>query len=71
MSDRRLEKMKSGSRKKFPKPVKIKKEKNDEEYCPPSLKFYLDDRLEMVKQIFGSLKPKTILNLTPAYLKVM
>uniref|UniRef100_A0A0A1XI84 Transcriptional regulator ATRX n=1 Tax=Zeugodacus cucurbitae TaxID=28588 RepID=A0A0A1XI84_ZEUCU len=30
---------------------------------------YIDDRLELVKQIFGSLKPKTITNLAPEFLK--
>lgn len=55
---------------KIPKPIKIKKEKTDEDRMPQSMMYYIDDRLELVKQIFGSLKPKTIMNLAPEFLKV-
>ncbi|XP_005187116.2 ABC transporter F family member 4 [Musca domestica] len=54
---------------KIPKPIKIKKEKTDEDRMPQSMMYYIDDRLELVKQIFGSLKPKTIMNLAPEFLK--
>ncbi|XP_059216897.1 glutamic acid-rich protein isoform X2 [Stomoxys calcitrans] len=54
---------------KLPKPIKVKKEKSDEDRLPQPMSHYIDDRLEMVKQIFGSLKPKTIINLAPEFLK--
>lgn len=55
---------------KLPKPIKVKKEKTDEERLPQPMAHYIDDRLELVKQVFGSLKPKTIINLAPEFLKV-
>lgn len=54
---------------KLPKPIKVKKEKSDEDRLPQPMTHYLDDRLEMIKQIFNSLKPKTIINLAPEFLK--
>ena len=54
---------------KLPKPIKVKKEKSDEDRLPQSMTHYMDDRLEMIKQIFNSLKPKTIINLAPEFLK--
>ncbi|KAM7356984.1 uncharacterized protein ACRADG_002525 [Cochliomyia hominivorax] len=54
---------------KLPKPIKVKKEKSDEDRLPQPMTHYLDDRLEMVKQIFNTLKPKTIVNLAPEFLK--
>uniref|UniRef100_A0ABK9MG02 Caspase activity and apoptosis inhibitor 1 n=1 Tax=Glossina morsitans morsitans TaxID=37546 RepID=A0ABK9MG02_GLOMM len=54
---------------KIPKPIKVKKEKIDEERTPQSMAYHMDDRLELVKQIFGTLKPKTIINLAPDFLK--
>ncbi|XP_004530792.1 glutamic acid-rich protein [Ceratitis capitata] len=54
---------------KIPKPIKIKKEKTEEDRTLHSMSHYVDDRLELVKQIFGSLKPKTITNLAPDFLK--
>lgn len=56
---------------KIPKPIKVKKEKIDEERTPQSMAYHMDDRLELVKQIFGTLKPKTIINLAPDFLKVI
>lgn len=55
---------------KLPKPIKVKKEKTDEDRLPQPMTHYIDDRLEMVKQIFNTLKPKTIVNLAPDFLKV-
>ncbi|XP_014097863.3 uncharacterized protein [Bactrocera oleae] len=54
---------------KIPKPIKVKKEKNEEDRTLHPMSHYIDDRLELVKQIFGSLKPKTITNLAPDFLK--
>ncbi|XP_065360756.1 transcriptional regulator ATRX homolog [Calliphora vicina] len=54
---------------KLPKPIKVKKEKSDEDRLPQPMTHYIDDRLEMVKQIFNTLKPKTIVNLAPEFLK--
>uniref|UniRef100_A0A1A9WEA8 Uncharacterized protein n=1 Tax=Glossina brevipalpis TaxID=37001 RepID=A0A1A9WEA8_9MUSC len=54
---------------KIPKPIKVKKEKIEEERTPQSMALHMDDRLELVKQIFGTLKPKTIVNLAPDFLK--
>lgn len=31
---------------------------------------YVDDRVELIRQAFGCLKPKTIKNITPEFLKV-
>lgn len=59
-------KIKSG---KIPRPIKIKKEKTEEDRTLHPMSHYIDDRLELVKQIFGSLKPKTITNLAPDFLK--
>uniref|UniRef100_A0A034VYY7 Uncharacterized protein n=2 Tax=Bactrocera dorsalis TaxID=27457 RepID=A0A034VYY7_BACDO len=59
-------KTKSG---KIPKPIKVKKEKTEEDRSLHPMSHYIDDRLELVKQIFGSLKPKTITNLAPDFLK--
>lgn len=56
---------------KIPKPIKIKKEKTEEDRMPHPMSHYIDDRLELVKQIFGTLKPKTITNLAPDFLKVL
>lgn len=52
---------------KVPAPVKVKQE--DEGVLHP-LTFYIDDRVELIKQVFASLKPKTIKNLSPNFLKV-
>lgn len=46
--------------------VQIKTEKD--ELHP--LAHYVDDRVELVKQIFSCLKTKTIRNLAPGFLKV-
>ncbi|XP_050337385.1 glutamic acid-rich protein isoform X1 [Bactrocera neohumeralis] len=54
---------------KIPKPIKVKKEKTEEDRTLHPMSHYIDDRLELVKQIFGSLKPKTITNLAPDFLK--
>ncbi|XP_054733657.1 PH domain-containing protein DDB_G0287875-like [Anastrepha obliqua] len=54
---------------KIPKPIKIKKEKTEEDRSLHPMSHYIDDRLELVKQVFGSLKPKTITNLAPDFLK--
>lgn len=54
----------------IPKPIKIKKEKSEEDRTLHPISHYIDDRLELVKQIFGTLKPKTIMNLAPEFLKV-
>lgn len=52
---------------KVPAPLKVKQE--DEGIVHP-LTFYIDDRVELIKQVFNSLKPKTIKNLAPNFLKV-
>lgn len=44
----------------------IKKEPNDLK----SLEHYVDDRVELIKQIFDSLKPKTIESIIPDFLQV-
>lgn len=54
----------------IPKPISIKKEKSEEDRTLHPISHYIDDRLELVKQIFGTLKPKTIMNLAPEFLKV-
>ncbi|XP_055844472.1 protein IWS1 homolog [Episyrphus balteatus] len=51
---------------KIPEPIKIKKE-DDHLICP--MEHYVDDRVELIRQIFSSLKPKTITNLAPEFLK--
>ncbi|KAL5286588.1 CAAP1 family protein [Megaselia abdita] len=51
---------------KVPAPLKVKQE--DEGVLHP-MSFYIDDRVELVKQVFASLKPKTIKNLAPSFLK--
>ncbi|KAH8300482.1 hypothetical protein KR018_008653 [Drosophila ironensis] len=66
--------MSSGKSKKttkdqIPKPISVKKEKVEDDRQLHALSHYIDDRLELVKQIFGTLKPKTILNLAPEFLK--
>ncbi|XP_017842023.2 cilia- and flagella-associated protein 251 [Drosophila busckii] len=53
----------------IPKPMSIKKEKTEEDRTLQPISHYIDDRLELVKQIFGTLKPKTIMNLAPEFLK--
>ncbi|XP_016966739.1 neurofilament medium polypeptide [Drosophila biarmipes] len=53
----------------IPKPISIKKEKMEEDRTLHPMTHYIDDRLELVKQIFGTLKPKTIMNLAPEFLK--
>ncbi|XP_064544363.1 uncharacterized protein LOC135432589 [Drosophila montana] len=53
----------------IPKPITIKKEKSEEDRTLQPISHYIDDRLELVKQIFGTLKPKTIMNLAPEFLK--
>ncbi|KAL7733241.1 hypothetical protein ACLKA6_004747 [Drosophila palustris] len=53
----------------IPKPINIKKEKSEEDRTLHPISHYIDDRLELVKQIFGTLKPKTIMNLAPEFLK--
>ncbi|XP_017072225.1 enolase-phosphatase E1 [Drosophila eugracilis] len=53
----------------IPKPINIKKEKIEEDRTLHPISHYIDDRLELVKQIFGTLKPKTIMNLAPEFLK--
>ncbi|EDV51967.1 neurofilament medium polypeptide [Drosophila erecta] len=53
----------------IPKPISIKKEKIEEDRKLHPISHYIDDRLELVKQIFGTLKPKTIMNLAPEFLK--
>ncbi|KAH8398777.1 hypothetical protein KR222_003128 [Zaprionus bogoriensis] len=53
----------------IPKPISIKKEKTEEDRTLQPISHYIDDRLELVKQIFGTLKPKTIVNLAPEFLK--
>ncbi|EDV97005.1 nucleolar and coiled-body phosphoprotein 1 [Drosophila grimshawi] len=53
----------------IPKPITIKKEKSEEDRSLQPISHYIDDRLELVKQIFGTLKPKTIINLAPEFLK--
>ncbi|XP_023164112.2 uncharacterized protein LOC111594865 [Drosophila hydei] len=53
----------------IPKPITIKKEKSEEDRTLHPISHYIDDRLELVKQIFGTLKPKTIMNLAPEFLK--
>lgn len=35
-----------------------------------SLEHYVDDRIELIKNIFGSLKTKTIESITPDFLQV-
>lgn len=55
----------------LPKPINIKKEKTDEERQLHGLSHYVGDRLELCKQIFSTLKPKTIVNLAPDFLKVL
>lgn len=52
---------------KVPVPLKVKEE--DEGILHP-MSYYIDDRVELIKQVFASLKPKTIKNLAPAFLKV-
>lgn len=61
---------KHGKGDQIPKPISIKKEKVEEDRQLHPISHYIDDRLELVKQIFGTLKPKTILNLAPEFLKV-
>ncbi|EDW79948.2 uncharacterized protein Dwil_GK17740 [Drosophila willistoni] len=53
----------------IPKPIGIKKEKLEEDRTLHHISHYIDDRLELVKQIFATLKPKTIINLAPEFLK--
>ncbi|KAH8379411.1 hypothetical protein KR009_004729 [Drosophila setifemur] len=60
---------KQGKGDQIPKPITIKKEKLEEDRTLHPISHYIDDRLELVKQIFGTLKPKTILNLAPEFLK--
>ncbi|EDV39750.1 uncharacterized protein Dana_GF10171 [Drosophila ananassae] len=60
---------KHGKADQIPKPISIKKEKVEEDRQLHPISHYIDDRLELVKQIFGTLKPKTILNLAPEFLK--
>ncbi|XP_030385164.1 muscle M-line assembly protein unc-89 isoform X2 [Scaptodrosophila lebanonensis] len=54
---------------KIPKPISIKKEKTEEDRTLHPISHYIDDRLALVKQIFCTLKPKTIRNLAPEFLK--
>ncbi|KAH8360325.1 hypothetical protein KR200_001871 [Drosophila serrata] len=61
---------KTGKGDQIPKPISIKKEKMEEDRTLHPISHYIDDRLELVKQIFGTLKPKTIVNLAPEFLKV-
>ncbi|KAH8257481.1 hypothetical protein KR038_010604 [Drosophila bunnanda] len=61
---------KTGKGDQIPKPISIKKEKTEEDRTLHPISHYIDDRLELVKQIFGTLKPKTIVNLAPEFLKV-
>lgn len=51
---------------KLPEPMKIKRE--DDHIIHP-MEHYVDDRVELIRQIFASLKPKTITNLAPDFLK--
>uniref|UniRef100_A0A6P4FLD5 Neurofilament medium polypeptide n=1 Tax=Drosophila rhopaloa TaxID=1041015 RepID=A0A6P4FLD5_DRORH len=60
---------KAGKGDQIPKPISIKKEKMEEDRTLQPISHYIDDRLELVKQIFGTLKPKTIMNLAPEFLK--
>ncbi|KAH8235154.1 hypothetical protein KR032_009305 [Drosophila birchii] len=60
---------KTGKGDQIPKPISIKKEKTEEDRTLHPISHYIDDRLELVKQIFGTLKPKTIVNLAPEFLK--
>ncbi|XP_052844378.1 neurofilament medium polypeptide [Drosophila gunungcola] len=60
---------KGGKGDQIPKPISIKKEKLEEDRTLHPISHYIDDRLELVKQIFGTLKPKTIMNLAPEFLK--
>lgn len=46
--------------------LSIKKEQDDLK----SLGFYVDDRIELIKQIFGTLKSKTIESIIPEFLQV-
>ncbi|KMZ00230.1 uncharacterized protein DDB_G0286299 [Drosophila simulans] len=64
-----LKAKKSSKGDQIPKPISIKKEKMEEDRKLHPMSHYIDDRLELVKQIFGTLKPKTILNLAPEFLK--
>jgi len=74
--DNKLDKMSGSKAKKhsksdqIPKPISIKKEKMEEDRTLHPMTHYIDDRLELVKQIFGTLKPKTVMNLAPEFLKV-
>lgn len=61
---------KPGKADQIPKPISIKKEKTEEDRTLHPISHYIDDRLELVKQIFATLKPKTIMNLAPEFLKV-
>ncbi|XP_017136249.1 nucleolar protein dao-5 [Drosophila miranda] len=67
MSSSLKKKIKGGDQ--IPKPISIKKEKTEEDRSLHPISHYIDDRLELVKQIFGTLKPKTIMNLAPEFLK--
>ncbi|XP_033159508.1 neurofilament medium polypeptide [Drosophila mauritiana] len=64
-----LKAKKSSKGDQIPKPISIKKEKMEEDRKLHPMSHYIDDRLELVKQIFGTLKPKTISNLAPEFLK--
>ncbi|XP_055914401.1 nucleolar protein dao-5 [Eupeodes corollae] len=64
MSSSKLKKKSKSS--KIPEPIKIKKE--DDHLIMP-MEHYVDDRVELIRQIFSSLKPKTITNLAPDFLK--
>ncbi|EDW94722.1 enolase-phosphatase E1 [Drosophila yakuba] len=67
MSSSKAKKSSKGDQ--IPKPISIKKEKIEDERKLQPISHYIDDRLELVKQIFGTLKPKTIMNLAPEFLK--
>ncbi|XP_043647051.1 cell surface glycoprotein 1 [Drosophila teissieri] len=67
MSSSKAKKSSKGDQ--IPKPISIKKEKIEEDRKLQPISHYIDDRLELVKQIFGTLKPKTIMNLAPEFLK--
>lgn len=57
------------SEKKGKKATKIKSEPTETDEIHP-LAHYVDDRLELIKQVFATLKSKTIKNFAPEFLSV-
>lgn len=57
------------SKKKSKEHTKIKSEPKEQEIFP--LSHYVDDRVELIRQMFLCLKSKTIKNIAPDFLQVI